>query len=58
LERREPVALNIPAPGRPPDIRRQYTHNWADGTIVERGEHAPGVPFARIADPDGNVLEI
>ena len=30
----------------------------AGGTIVERGEHAPGVPFARIADPDGNVLEI
>jgi predicted enzyme related to lactoylglutathione lyase len=30
----------------------------AGGTIVEQGEHAPGVPFARIADPDGNVLEI
>ncbi len=28
------------------------------GNIVERGEHAPGVQFARIADPDGNVLEI
>ena len=28
------------------------------GTILERGEHAPGVPFARIADPDGNVLWI
>ena len=28
----------------------------AGGTIVELGEHAPGVPFARIADPDGNVL--
>ena len=27
-------------------------------SIIERGEHAPGVPFARIADPDGNVLEI
>ena len=27
------------------------------GTVLERGEHAPGVPFARIADPDGNVLE-
>ena len=30
----------------------------AGGNIVERGEHAPGVPFARIADPDGNVLEV
>ena len=30
----------------------------AGGRVVEKGEHAPGVPFARIADPDGNVLEI
>src|SRR2546425_3288384 len=30
----------------------------AGAKIIERGEHAPGVPFARIADPDGNVLEI
>jgi catechol 2,3-dioxygenase-like lactoylglutathione lyase family enzyme len=30
----------------------------AGGRIVERGEHAPGVPFARVADPDGNVLEM
>ena len=30
----------------------------AGGTVVERGEHGPGVPFARIADPDGNELEI
>jgi len=30
----------------------------AGGTILERGEHAPEVPFARIADPDGNVLWI
>ena len=30
----------------------------AGGSLVERGEHAPDVPFARIADPDGNVLEI
>ena len=28
----------------------------AGGNVLERGEHAPGVPFARIADPDGNVL--
>jgi predicted enzyme related to lactoylglutathione lyase len=30
----------------------------AGGTIVERGEHAPGVPFARFADVDGNLLEM
>ena len=30
----------------------------AGGTIVERGEHAPGVPFARIRDVDGNELWI
>jgi predicted enzyme related to lactoylglutathione lyase len=30
----------------------------AGGKVLERGEHAPGVPFARIADLDGNVLEI
>ena len=28
----------------------------AGGRVVERGEHAPGVPFARFADPDGNEL--
>lgn len=30
----------------------------AGGSVLERAEHAPGVPYARIADPDGNVLEI
>jgi catechol 2,3-dioxygenase-like lactoylglutathione lyase family enzyme len=30
----------------------------AGGKVIERGEHAPGVPFARVADPDGNVFEI
>lgn len=30
----------------------------AGGAVVEEGEHAAGVPWARIADPDGNVLEI
>jgi predicted enzyme related to lactoylglutathione lyase len=30
----------------------------AGGNVLERAEHAPGVPYARIADPDGNVLEI
>ena len=30
----------------------------AGGRTLERGEHGPDVPFARIADPDGNELEI
>ncbi|HEY7270043.1 MAG TPA: VOC family protein [Dehalococcoidia bacterium] len=28
----------------------------AGGTLVERGQHAPDVPFARIQDLDGNEL--
>ena len=28
------------------------------GTLLSRGEHAPGVPFAYIADPDGYVIEL
>jgi catechol 2,3-dioxygenase-like lactoylglutathione lyase family enzyme len=28
------------------------------GTVLERGHHAPDVPFARITDPDGNEFEI
>jgi hypothetical protein len=28
----------------------------AGGKIVERGEHAPGVPYARISDIGGNEL--
>jgi predicted enzyme related to lactoylglutathione lyase len=30
----------------------------AGGTVLERGEHAPDVPFARIKDADGNEFEI
>jgi predicted enzyme related to lactoylglutathione lyase len=30
----------------------------AGGKVLEQGEHAPDVPFARIADPDGNELWI
>ena len=30
----------------------------AGGKVIERGEHGPGIPFARVADPDGNVFEI
>lgn len=30
----------------------------AGGQLVERGEHAPGVPYAYVADLDGNVIEL
>jgi predicted enzyme related to lactoylglutathione lyase len=30
----------------------------AGGTLVQRGEHAPGIPYAYVADSDGNVLEL
>jgi lactoylglutathione lyase len=30
----------------------------AGGKLLSRGEHAPGVPYAYFADPDGYVIEI
>jgi predicted enzyme related to lactoylglutathione lyase len=30
----------------------------AGGTLVDRGEHAPGEPYAYLSDPDGNVIEL
>jgi catechol 2,3-dioxygenase-like lactoylglutathione lyase family enzyme len=30
----------------------------AGGHLVERGEHAPGVVYAYVGDPDGNVIEL
>jgi catechol 2,3-dioxygenase-like lactoylglutathione lyase family enzyme len=30
----------------------------AGGKLQSRGEHAPGVPFAYFADPDGYVIEL
>jgi lactoylglutathione lyase len=30
----------------------------AGGKLLSRGEHAPGVPYAYFADPDGYVVEI
>lgn len=30
----------------------------AGGSLLERGEHPPGVPFAYVADPDGYVIEL
>jgi catechol 2,3-dioxygenase-like lactoylglutathione lyase family enzyme len=28
------------------------------GRVLSRGEHAPGVPFVYVADPDGYVIEL
>ncbi|HEY2166045.1 MAG TPA: VOC family protein [Jatrophihabitantaceae bacterium] len=30
----------------------------AGGRVVQRGEHEPGMPFAYVTDPDGNLLEL
>ena len=30
----------------------------AGGRLLDRGEHAPGVGYAYVADPDGYVIEI
>jgi len=30
----------------------------AGGRLIERGDHAPGQPFAYVADPDGYVIEL
>jgi catechol 2,3-dioxygenase-like lactoylglutathione lyase family enzyme len=30
----------------------------AGGKLVDKGEHAPAVPYAYISDPDGYVIEI
>ena len=30
----------------------------AGGTLIDKGEHAPGVPYAYVSDPDGYVIEI
>ena len=30
----------------------------AGGTLLERGEHQPGSPYACVTDPDGHVIEL
>lgn len=30
----------------------------AGGRLVEKGEHAPGVPYAYVLDPDGYTIEL
>ena len=50
------VGLHVDHAVAPDDAVRDV--EAAGGRIVERGEHAPGVPYARIADPDGNIIWI
>jgi len=30
----------------------------AGGRLFERGEHAPGIPYAYVVDPDGYMIEL
>ncbi|HEX5585826.1 MAG TPA: VOC family protein [Acidimicrobiia bacterium] len=30
----------------------------AGGKLVERGNHAPGIPYAYVSDPDGYLIEL
>lgn len=30
----------------------------AGGKLIDRGQHAPGVPYAYVTDPDGYVIEL
>ena len=30
----------------------------AGGQLIDRGEHAPGVPYAYVTDPDGYTIEL
>ncbi len=44
---------------RPEDIDRAVAElEAAGGTLLSRGEFAPGYPFAYLADPDGYEIEI
>ncbi len=44
---------------RPDDIDRAVEEAAAaGGTLLRRGEFAPGEPYAYVADPDGYVIEI
>jgi len=50
------VGLTL-APGEDLDVAAE-TIVRAGGSVLERGEHAAGVPYAYVADPDGNVIEL
>ena len=45
--------------GRPGELDASVKQiEAAGGRLLSRGEHAPGVPYAYFADPDGYVIEI
>ncbi len=52
----EHVGLSL-APGQNLDAAVEDVVR-AGGRVVQRGEHAPGMPFAYVTDPDGNRLEL
>jgi catechol 2,3-dioxygenase-like lactoylglutathione lyase family enzyme len=52
--------FGIHLPDRSADAVDEAVHRVekAGGRVLERGEHAPGVPFAYVADIDGYTIEI
>lgn len=43
----------------PADLERAIAEvEAAGGKLLERGEHAPGLRYAYVADPDGYVIEL
>ena len=53
------VFLNTPASGDLITLNEDPAEaRLAGGTLVERGEYAPGVPFVYVRDPDGYLIEL
>ena len=52
------LRFRMPCPSTSPYWDMSDSDLRAGGTLVKRGEHAPGVPFAYIRDPDGYVIEL
>jgi catechol-2,3-dioxygenase len=50
------VGMELGAPARLDDAVREV--QGSGGSLVERGEHAPGIEYVYVADPDGNVFEL
>jgi catechol 2,3-dioxygenase-like lactoylglutathione lyase family enzyme len=41
------------------DLERSLKfYETADGKLIRRAEHSPGVPYAYLEDPDGYVIEL
>jgi predicted enzyme related to lactoylglutathione lyase len=55
---RNPVHVGLPV-ARDADLDAAVDEVLAaGGRLLERGEHAPGIEYAYVADPDGNVIEL